>query len=346
MDLCQWANQADDTTPIEYLPGEDKITCVYANGVKLIFDFLKTPFGDRSPHYVTRLGTCPVRFVGSAGSVETGDSGEIVLTPETLADAKQEKSKRASGLDVGAHARNFFDCVKSRQAPICNSTVMRRSHIACHAAALAWVLQRPLEVRPDEGRVRKRRGSERAAIARGTELASVNDGNACRQANQLVPLNRNLALSCYNELRNLVSGRQMNDMWGDSPIHPILDRPHEYEILRFDYHNDPRDHCTSYLDLTLSRQSTIRRLRFLRPQRLVIEEGFPATTNGMIILDIRHRQWENLKVEVADFEASQGENDVLRSGCNRPRSRELRNVACHWLRKGRNLENGMPIGMA
>ena len=38
-------------------------------------DFLKAPFGDRSPHYITRLGTCPVRFVGDAGSVETGDGG-------------------------------------------------------------------------------------------------------------------------------------------------------------------------------------------------------------------------------------------------------------------------------
>jgi predicted dehydrogenase len=148
LDLCQWANQADDTTPIEYVPGEDKITCTYANGVKLIFDFLKTPFGDRSPHYITRLGTCPVRFVGSEGSVETGDAGEIVVTPDKLADVVQEKTKRVNGLDVGTHARNFFDCVKSRQAPICNSTVMRRSHIACHAAATAWILGRPLKFDP------------------------------------------------------------------------------------------------------------------------------------------------------------------------------------------------------
>lgn len=152
LDLCQWANQADDTTPVEYVPGEDKITCTYANGVKLIFDFLKTPFGDRSPHYITRLGTCPVRFEGSEGSVETGDAGEIVVKPQKmnseLAEVAQEKSKRVNGLDVGTHARNFFDCIKSRQAPICNSTVMRRSHIACHAAAIAWILQRPLKFDP------------------------------------------------------------------------------------------------------------------------------------------------------------------------------------------------------
>src|SRR5690606_5015404 len=64
VDLCQWANQADETMPIKYTPEEDKIVCEYANGVTLILDFLAEPFGARSPHYTPRLGTCPVRFVG------------------------------------------------------------------------------------------------------------------------------------------------------------------------------------------------------------------------------------------------------------------------------------------
>ncbi len=94
--------------------------------------------------------------------------------------------------------------------------------------------------------------------------------------------------------------------WRGSPIHPIIDSPHEYEIVRFDLHNDPLDSRNSYLDLVLQRQHTIRRLRFLRPQRIMIEEGFPAATHGMIILDIRDRQLDDLRVEVADFEASRG----------------------------------------
>ncbi len=52
------------------------------------------------------------------------------------------------GLDVSTHARNFFDCVKSREKPAANSQVMRRSHIACHAAALAWILNRKLRFDP------------------------------------------------------------------------------------------------------------------------------------------------------------------------------------------------------
>lgn len=147
VDLCQWANQADDTMPIKYVPGTKGITAYYANGVKLVLDFLETPFAER-PGWVQDLGTCPVRFVGDQGSVETGDSGGTVVKPAAIGKKLPARVKRVSGLDVSAHARNFFDCVKSRGQTAANPTVMRHSHIACHAAALAWILNRTLELDP------------------------------------------------------------------------------------------------------------------------------------------------------------------------------------------------------
>jgi predicted dehydrogenase len=147
VDLCQWANKADDTMPVEYEPTETTIVCRYANGVKLILDFLKEPFKDRSPQYLTKLGTCPVRFVGEEGSVETGDEGEIVAMPETL-QKEIQGTERVRGLDVTAHSRNFLDCIRTRKQTAANPDVMRRSHIACHAAALAWVLGRKLKLDP------------------------------------------------------------------------------------------------------------------------------------------------------------------------------------------------------
>jgi predicted dehydrogenase len=147
VDLCQWANQADDTMPIEYEPTDTSIVCRYENGVQLVIDFLADPFGNRDPHYVTRLGTCPVRFVGDEGSVETGDSGEILVSNKDLAKELPD-TQRVRGLDVNEHARNFFDCIKSRAQPNANHVVMRRSHIASHAAALAWVLGRKLKLDP------------------------------------------------------------------------------------------------------------------------------------------------------------------------------------------------------
>ena len=149
VDLCQWANQADDTMPVEYEPTPKSIVARYANGVKLVLDFLQTPFGER-PGWVQHLGTCPVRFVGDEGWVEVGDSGEIEVSSAALRnDLKAVDAKRQTvGLDVSAHARNFFDCIKSRGQTAANPKVMRHSHIASHAAALSWILGRKLTLDP------------------------------------------------------------------------------------------------------------------------------------------------------------------------------------------------------
>jgi predicted dehydrogenase len=148
VDLCQWANKADDTMPVEYEPSATNVTARYANGVKLVLDFLKTPFGERSG-WVQSLGTCPVRFVGDEGSVEVGDSGGIEVRPESLrGELKELIGKQETGLDVGGHSRNFFDCVQSRGRPAANSQVMRHSHIACHVASLSWLLNRKLRFDP------------------------------------------------------------------------------------------------------------------------------------------------------------------------------------------------------
>jgi predicted dehydrogenase len=147
VDLCQWANHADDSMPIEYEPSAKNITAHYANGVKLVLDFLETPFGKR-PGWIQKLGSCPVRFVGDEGWVEVGDSGGIEVQPSCLKKCLPKLPKKTDGLDLAAHARNFFDCVKSRSAPAANPQVMRHSHIACHAAALSWILNRKLKLDP------------------------------------------------------------------------------------------------------------------------------------------------------------------------------------------------------
>jgi predicted dehydrogenase len=148
LDLCQWANQADDTTPVSFEPSETGIECLYENGVKLVLDFLATPFGDRGPNWITRLGTCPVRFAGDEAWIETGDSGDTEVSSPALRGELQEAARKVKGLDVSAHSRNFFDCVKSRQPTVTNPEVMRNSHIACHAAAISWILKRKLTFDP------------------------------------------------------------------------------------------------------------------------------------------------------------------------------------------------------
>lgn len=147
-DLCQWANQSDATLPKTYEVKGDGIVCTYENGVKLIFDFIADPFGDRGPKWISRLGTCPIRLVGSEGSLETGDSGETVASTESLQSLLSPSAARVKGLDVTQHAQDFFSAIKTRQLTAANAAVMRNSHLTCHAAALAWILQRKLELNP------------------------------------------------------------------------------------------------------------------------------------------------------------------------------------------------------
>jgi predicted dehydrogenase len=146
VDLCQWANDADQTTPIEFVPGKMNITCRYANGVKLVIDFLKTPFGDRGPNWNNKVGVCPVKFVGSEGSVEVGDEGIEVKHGEAAPTFENTKLERF--LDARLHARNFFDCIRSRKPTVTNPDVMLQSHITNFAASFSWILGRKLEFDP------------------------------------------------------------------------------------------------------------------------------------------------------------------------------------------------------
>ena len=136
VDLCQWALDKDGIGPVEYVPDGGTIHARYADGVKLEMRL----GGFRDEGRWLGLGTCPVRYEGDEGWVETGDSGDVALYPESLMGERKLYAIR--GTDPAGHTRNFFDCVKSRARTAANADVMRSSHIACHAAAIAWQLGR------------------------------------------------------------------------------------------------------------------------------------------------------------------------------------------------------------
>lgn len=140
LDLCQQAAGADGTTPVEYEPLDVKddnvIECRYQNGVKLRL---------RKNGWLG-LGTCPVRFEGDEGWVETGDSGRMMVSLDSLRAELPDPT--IAGTTPSTHTRNFLDCVKTRGKTACNEDVMRKSHIACHAAAIAWKLGRKLTFDP------------------------------------------------------------------------------------------------------------------------------------------------------------------------------------------------------
>jgi len=151
VDICQWTNDADSTMPVEYEPDGGTIYARYANGVKLVMR--PTGWIGQSEQGVSdagafdgSTGTCPVRFEGDEGWVETGDNGSMEFSSAAL--RSHWRSFTMLGTDPSRHTRDFLDCVKSRGVPAANHRVMRHSHLACHAAAIAWQLGRKVRFDP------------------------------------------------------------------------------------------------------------------------------------------------------------------------------------------------------
>jgi predicted dehydrogenase len=143
LDLCQWAADADGTTPIEFeSTGDTLIQGRYANGVKLVMRLA----GFKGEGDWVVPGTCPVRFEGDEGWVETADFGKIAASKPSLLEGIPKTSM--SGTDPVKHVREFLDCVKSRGPTASNADITRRGHIACHAAAIGWQLGRKVRFDP------------------------------------------------------------------------------------------------------------------------------------------------------------------------------------------------------
>jgi predicted dehydrogenase len=142
VDICQWAANADNTTPVEFEAEGQTIHARYANGVKLVMRL--AGFNGEGNWVVP--GTCPVRFEGDEGWVEAADSGKIAVSSPTLLGGKPPKEM--AGTDPTQHVRNFLDCVKSRAKPAANADVTRRGHIVSHAASIGWRLGRKVQFDP------------------------------------------------------------------------------------------------------------------------------------------------------------------------------------------------------
>jgi len=135
VDLCQWANDADATAPVEYEPKNGQLHARYANGVRLVI---------RTDGWLP-LGSCPLRFEGDAGWVETGDNAEIVASEPSLLVGK---GARITGYPADFHIRDFLDCVKTRARTRSHAEATCYAHIACHAADISLFLNRKIRYDP------------------------------------------------------------------------------------------------------------------------------------------------------------------------------------------------------
>jgi hypothetical protein len=135
VDICQWANDADDTAPVEYEPVGDQLHARYANGVKLVM---------RNGGWLG-LGSCPVRFEGQTGWIETGDDAEFAASSDSLL---LRRGAKIPGYPADFHVRDFLDCVKTRALTRANADVACWAHVACHAANVALFLDRKVKYDP------------------------------------------------------------------------------------------------------------------------------------------------------------------------------------------------------
>ncbi|MBM3737011.1 MAG: Gfo/Idh/MocA family oxidoreductase [Acidobacteria bacterium] len=143
LDLCQWVAGADATAPVEYEPkgmGADtpySIRCRYADGVELML---------RDSGFLG-LGSCHIRYEGESGWVETADGGRIAVSDNLRSEVRDTPKEQAAEATTN-HVRDFVDCVKSRRLPRANALAACQTHIACHAAYIAFQLGRTLRFDP------------------------------------------------------------------------------------------------------------------------------------------------------------------------------------------------------
>ena len=142
VNACQWAIDADDTTPVEYWCEGGQLLARYANGVNLVMRLA----GFEKEGDWLGLGSCPVRFEGDKGWVEAGDNGGIAFSDPSIHEGPMPAEMY--GIDPAKHVREFLDSIKSRRPTACNSTVVRHTEVACHASAISWKLDRKLKFDP------------------------------------------------------------------------------------------------------------------------------------------------------------------------------------------------------
>jgi predicted dehydrogenase len=133
VDLCHWAAGLDETQPVEYEPiggntGPYSVNCTYANGVKLVMR-------DNAWDGALDTGSCSFRIEGDLGWVETGDKTKI----EASSNIKPLlRPTEPAPMALENHMREFVTCVRTRTTPSANAAAAANSHVACHAAFIAF----------------------------------------------------------------------------------------------------------------------------------------------------------------------------------------------------------------
>jgi predicted dehydrogenase len=149
LDIAQWGLGMDHSGPVsvegtaEFHPQmlhevteKCRITYIYANGVRMIL-------GQGQPDI--NEGTT---FIGTKGRVAVG-RGKLTTEPAELAIATLDAAQLTQLYHSEDHAKNFLDCMRSRELPICDVEIGHRSATVCHLGNIAARLGRQVQWDPD-----------------------------------------------------------------------------------------------------------------------------------------------------------------------------------------------------
>lgn len=148
LDIAQWGLGTDDSGPVKVegtgtfhpqkwheVTETCRVTHTYADGTKVIVGQGQ----DDVPNGTT--------FIGSDGKIFV-NRGKLVVEPE--AAGKDPLPEGATRLYVSSnHHRDFLDCIRTREKPICDVEIGHRSATACHLGNIAIDLGRPLTWDPE-----------------------------------------------------------------------------------------------------------------------------------------------------------------------------------------------------
>jgi len=159
-DLAQWALGMDGGGPVEYedlgaeypepgslfnTPTKVHFRAQYANGVELLCESNRRGFG--------------IRIEGTEGWIDL-TYGKIESSPESLKDkqlgpndvrlprSNPQRLQDEQKYHVFDHARNFLDCIKSREAPVASVEIGHSTANLCHLGNIAMLLKRKIRWDP------------------------------------------------------------------------------------------------------------------------------------------------------------------------------------------------------
>ena len=148
LDIAQWGLGMDNSGPVavegtaEFHPQmlhevteKCRLTYTYANGVRLTLGQGQQDIAE---------GTT---FIGTRGRVAVG-RGKLTTEPAELATSPLDAAELTQLYRSADHTKDFLDCMRSRELPICDVEIGHRSATVCHLGNLVARLGRPVKWDP------------------------------------------------------------------------------------------------------------------------------------------------------------------------------------------------------